>query len=352
VTYAPPVLFVSVRDLQYRRRRFLIGVFATGLVFALAVVITGINQSFVNEVTRTVDAIDVDQWIVSEKASGPFTSSTLIEAATVTAIARQPGVTDASPVAILRFTIPGSPQKDIGVIGVEPGSIATAPVADGRELQRDGEVVVDRSLGYDVGEKVSIGGRDFTVVGRTKGVSYYAGQPATFMTLKDAQNLTFAGAPLATAIVTKGTVTDPPKGTIALTNDEVITDLQRPMKQASGTILMLCILLWIVAAGIIGSILYVQAIERTGDFAVFKATGVTGGKIATGLAFEAIVLALLSAVVAIVLAQILGPLMPMSVETPGSAYLLLVAVAVVIGILASLFGLRRAVSVDPALAFG
>jgi putative ABC transport system permease protein len=259
------VLFVSVRDLQYRRRRFLIGVFATGLVFALAVVITGINQSFVNEVTRTVDAIDVDQWVVSERASGPFTSSTLIPAAMATTIAEQSGVTEASPVAILRFTIPGSPQKDIGVIGVEPGSIATAPVADGRELKGDGEVVVDRSLGYDVGEKVSIGGSDFTVVGRTKGVSYYAGQPATFMTLKDAQTLTFAGQPLATAVVTKGTVSNPPSGTIALSNDDVISDLQRPMKQASGTILMLCILLWIVAAGIIGSILYVQAIERTGD---------------------------------------------------------------------------------------
>ena len=69
------MLFVSLRDLEWRRRRFLIGVFATGLVFALAIVITGINESFVNEVARTVKVFKADEWIVSQKATGPFTST-------------------------------------------------------------------------------------------------------------------------------------------------------------------------------------------------------------------------------------------------------------------------------------
>jgi len=64
------------------------------------------------------------------------------------------------------------------------------------------------------------------------------------------------------------------------------------------------------------------------------------------------VLALLSGVVAVILSKAIGPVMPMAVETPGSAYVQLAIVAVVIGLIASLFGLRRAVSVDPALAFG
>jgi putative ABC transport system permease protein len=132
----------------------------------------------------------------------------------------------------------------------------------------------------------------------------------------------------------------------------VIDDLERPMKSASGTVYMICVLLWLVAAGIIASILYVQTIERTRDFAVFKATGVTGRVIASGLALQAILLALLSAVVAVILSELITPLMPMAVETPTSAYVLLLAVAVVIGILASFVGLRRAVAVDPALAFG
>jgi putative ABC transport system permease protein len=114
---------------------------------------------------------------------------------------------------------------------------------------------------------------------------------------------------------------------------------------------MMRILLWIVAAGIIGSILYLQAMERTRDFAVFKATGVTGRALAFGLAAQAIVLALLATGVAILLSVALGPIMPIRVEIPGSAFLLMPVVAIVISVLASLAGLRRAVSVDPALAF-
>jgi putative ABC transport system permease protein len=44
--------------------------------------------------------------------------------------------------------------------------------------------------------------------------------------------------------------------------------------------------------------------------------------------------------------------MSMSVEIPPSAYLSLPIVAVVVGLLSSLVALRRALSVDPALAFG
>ena len=47
-----------------------------------------------------------------------------------------------------------------------------------------------------------------------------------------------------------------------------------------------------------------------------------------------------------------GPLFPMLVVVTTSTFLSLVATAVAIGLLASLAGVRRAVAVDPAVAFG
>jgi putative ABC transport system permease protein len=44
--------------------------------------------------------------------------------------------------------------------------------------------------------------------------------------------------------------------------------------------------------------------------------------------------------------------MDLTIEIPASAYIALPIVAVAVGLIASLFGLRRAVMVDPALAFG
>ena len=62
--------------------------------------------------------------------------------------------------------------------------------------------------------------------------------------------------------------------------------------------------------------------------------------------------ALVAAVLGGLLAAVLGPLFPMLVVVTTSTFLSLVATAMVIGLLASLAGVRRAVAVDPALAFG
>ena len=347
------MLFVSLRDLQWRRRRFLIGVLATGLVFALALLIQGTSQSFVNEAARTVHAFGVDEWVISQKASGPLTSTTLIPQNLVDTVRHSPGVRAAGPMLMSRFTIKtsSSRSRDIVVVGVEPGAAGAPAVKQGSALRAPGEVVADKSLGRKVGDTLTIGGAPLRIVGRTSGVTAFAGQPVVFAAASDLQRIAISGQPLVTAVVVNGRLATPPPGTHVVDNAAVIKDIRRPMQQASGTVNILRTLLWLVAAGIIASILYVQAIERTRDFAVFKATGVTGRSLAFGLAFQAVVLALLSAAVAIVLAALLTPVMPMRVETPTGAVVLLVVAALVIGIAASLFGLRRAVSVDPALAF-
>jgi putative ABC transport system permease protein len=111
-------------------------------------------------------------------------------------------------------------------------------------------------------------------------------------------------------------------------------------------------LLWVVAGMIVGSMIYMSALERTRDFAVFKAVGVPTRSILAGLAMQAIIVAVLSALLGGVLSVLLGPLFPMRVDIPVMAFVLLPIVAVTIGVLASLAGLRRAVVVDPAVAFG
>jgi putative ABC transport system permease protein len=99
-------------------------------------------------------------------------------------------------------------------------------------------------------------------------------------------------------------------------------------------------------------VIYLSALERLRDFAVFKAIGVPTRNIAAGLAMQSIVVALLAALVGALLSMALGPLFPMQVIVSTGAYVALPVVAVVIGLVASASGLHRAVSVDPALAFG
>jgi putative ABC transport system permease protein len=346
------VWLLGWRDLQWRRRRFLIAVVATALVFAMTLLMTGITASIHAENHHIVRRFDADAWVVASGTSGPFTASTLIPVTDATRVAAAPGVRRADPIIVFRSTVGTRKLKDVNVLGVRFGGVGSPKVGAGRLPRRAGEVLADTALGLRPGAHVAVTGHDLRVVGTAGGVTFYFGTPTIVMSVEDAQRIIFGGQPLATAVVTRGVPAPAPSGLRAVSNDTAISDLERPMKNSDQTLALIDGLLWLVAAGIIGSIIYLSALERARDFAVLKATGASTPALLTGLTFQAVLLALGSAVVAVLLALVLAPIFPFTVAIPGSAFAELVVVAVVVGLVASLAGLRRAVGADPALAFG
>ena len=162
----------------------------------------------------------------------------------------------------------------------------------------------------------------------------------------------YSGQPVVSAIGLRGTPTEVPAGYRIVDRHAAVDDMVRPLRGASLAFSYMAILLWAVAALIVGSLIYLSALERTRDFAVFKAIGVSTQSVLAGLALQAVLVALVAALLGGLLAVVLGPLFPMLVVVTASALLSLVTTAVVIGLLASLAGLRHAVAVDPVLAFG
>jgi putative ABC transport system permease protein len=128
--------------------------------------------------------------------------------------------------------------------------------------------------------------------------------------------------------------------------------MTKPLAKAAQVVGFIEIFLWLIAASIIGSVIYVSALEKTRDFAVLKATGASDGQLMTALALQAVVISVAAAVVAVILATLLAPVFPILVVIPLWSVLLLPLLAIVLGLLASTAGLRRAVGVEPALAFG
>jgi putative ABC transport system permease protein len=176
--------------------------------------------------------------------------------------------------------------------------------------------------------------------------------PNVFVGLEDAQAIAFGGQAIANSIAVVGTPESLPDGFDLMGRDDARADLLRPVDQARSAIFVLAVLLWLVAATIVGSVIYLSALERIRDFAVFKATGTSTRAIAGDLGVQAVLVAVTAAAVGAVLALLLGPRFPLPVEVPGTALLLLPVLATLVGLVASLAGMRRAVSVDPALAFG
>ena len=341
-----------LRDLQYRRRRFAIAIIGASLVFALSLATAGLAASFDAEIDATQTAIGATHWFVADAAAGPFTSLNPIAPADAAALAE--GDTKASNLLLVRQPVGRTViRKDVQIVGAEPGSLGsptTGELTRGRSVQRDGEVVVSDKLDTAPGGKIRVADTDLAVVGTTS-ATLLGGAPVVFTTLTDARSLLGAGD-LTTAVVTATAPANVPTAVREMSPAQEHEATLLPLNDAVGTIAMMRTMLWLVAALIVGSILYLNATERTRDVAVFKAIGVSTGSIVGSMMLQAMVVAVIAAVIADGLALLIGPLFPMRSIITVASLLLMPVIAVVIALISSLAGIRRAVTVSPAVAFG
>ncbi len=344
------MFLLTLRDLQFRAVRFGIAIVGTALVFSMVLIMSGLSARFRNEPQTTVEGIGGDHWVVAEGVTGAFTSGATIP----TSIAEDleaDGAEAADPVAMVRHTAEGDQTTDVFLLGHEPGGIGTPEAYEGQAEVDEGELVAAEETRFSVGDTIKISGQDFQVVGLTKNRTIFGGTPILFMTLSDVQNLVYQGSPVATSVVVRGELPTIPDGFEAKTTEETWKDALRPLEKPVGAIDVVQILLWLVAATIIGAVVYLSALERRRDFAVMKAVGASSRGLLAGLAAQSILVAMLAALVATGIQQLLVPVFPIPIEVPAKAYIQLPILALLAGALASLGGLRKAVNVDPALAF-
>ncbi|MBV8979825.1 MAG: hypothetical protein JO086_02895 [Acidimicrobiia bacterium] len=342
---------MSILDLAWRRRRFAVALVGTSVVLGLTLVLAGVNASFPNEAHRTIGAFHARSWVVPAGTSGPFMSSATLPASTASEFGADRGG-PATPVAVLRGTLEhGNDRPDVNILGVVPATFAAPPVVDGRAPLTKGEATAERSLGVGIGDVATVNGHAVRVVGLTSGLTYRAGVPSVYVTLDEAQAIAYGGQPLATTIAVQGSPPSLPTGLILRSNDETFRDVIAPIKNARKTITLVLALLWVVAALVIGSVVYLSTIDRVRDIAVFKAIGATDRSLLAGVVVQALLLALTACAVGIVLARVIAPMMPMRAEIAGWHRVLLVGVAVAVAAAASVTAVRRVLSIDPAFAF-
>lgn len=347
------MLRVTLRDLQWRRRRFVIAIVGTSLVFAMTLVLTGLSNGFRVEADKTVDDLGFDNYLVKSGPAGPFIGSPPFPLSEVAMTTRIPGVSAAVPLVYTATTVPdGDSTRNVNVFGAPAQGPGMPTVSSGRTPSGPDEAAVSSTLGNSIGDDLEIGSGSVQIVGIVDDSSALAGQPNVFLTVAGAQKMGYGGQPIVTSIGILGTPSQISDGYRIIDRAGAVDDLMRPMKAAVSAITMIAVLLWIVAALIVGSVIYLSALERTRDFAVLKAVGVSTRSVLAGLCLQAVIVAVVAAVLGGLLSLVLAPVFPMRVEVPTSAFLLLPVIGVLIGLLASVAGMRRAVTIDPALAFG
>ncbi len=338
---------LTMLDMRYRAIRFVVVTLGTALVFTLLFLMTGLIEQFNQEPFLTVEQISTDDWAVPEGSSGPFTSSQVLRVDQVAALGARGSV-----VVARGTTVIGGMASEGIVVGLGEQTFADLPLDAGRFPDAELEAVVDETTGLEVGDQFQLGGSSFSVVGLTTDTTLLAGQPAIFIRIFDARTVMFEGSPVTMAVLVEpGTTTDV-AGAVVLTADDVAEDLLGPLESAVSSIDLIRILLWVVAAIIIGAVVYLSALERQRDFAVLLAVGGRSRQLATSLAIQAVFVALLAVGTAAVLQAVVAPVFPLKVRVPAASLWQLPAVAVVVAMLAASAAMRRVRRTDPAAAFG
>ena len=314
------MILLTLRDLQHRAMRFLVVIVLGSLVFALLFVMTGLVEQFNREPFDTVNGFGASTWVIPEGISGPFTASSTIATAKVLDVVGE----QASPAVIARtsLTLDGTAEAVI-LVGHVPGGLGEPQTIEGRPAQSPGEIVLDDTTGADVGDSVAMASGSFTVVGLSRNTSLFAGIPLVFMLLADAQELVFQTDQVVSAVLVDGEVTSLPPGLV----------------------------LWMVAAVVIGAVVYLSALERVRDFAVLKAMGVSNKNLVGSLALQAVLVALGAVAFAAVIQLFLAPVFPLKVTVPDRAFIQIPCLAVLMALVAGAAGMARVARADPALAF-
>lgn len=314
-------------------------VLAIALVFAITLLLSGFGQSFRVEARRLTHRVGASGYVLREGATGPFTSPRPFSMDVMADLASTAGVRDVTPLIALL-------QPDIYLLAYD-GSIA-----GGAPFPRDGHVIADNTFRGEVGEPLSIGVRNVMVDELSYGRTVFGGVPIVEMSLADAQAAIFANQPLVTALAVSGRPASLPTGFVFVDAHGAESDFLRPIHPISLTVQILSIMLWLVAAAIVGTLVYISTLERIRDLAVYKATGAESRDLLGALLAQAVLVSVISSVVAIGLAYLTAPLFPRPVYFPARLLIMLPSIGVIVGLLASAAGLRRAVRVDPALAMG
>lgn len=346
------MLTVTLFDLWFRRRQFLIAVAGAALLFALALLLSGMAAGFGVEITRSTDTAAAQYWVMAQGSSGKIAGMPPIDEGLAATVAHESGVRTAEPmIAVSADASVGPGVSSVILFGYRRVAADLPPLLSGRPATRDDEAVVDTRLGLGPGQRFSILAHRFRVVGTVGGETLLGGTPDVFVTLRAAQAAAYGGQALVTAVVTRGLPRRLPTGTVVLSTDDVIRRSLSQMASAANSITNLRYLMWAIAALIVAALVYVAALERTRDFAVMKALGSSSAKLFGSLATQAVIVALIAAGLAAVMANGLTGVFTEPVDIPGSAFVTLPVAALAIGLLSSLVAIRRAVTADPATAF-
>jgi putative ABC transport system permease protein len=394
---------LALKDIRRHLGKFLATIAGVAMLLAIVLVMNGIYQGNIQDGVWLIDNTTADLWVVERGRGGPFNEASRIPLDTYKSIAATPGVARASPLALYtaQREIAGRDQQ-FTVIGFDIFGGAGAPhgIVQGRGITAPHyEMVADRKLGLQLGDRVPLGTDEYTVVGITSGAVDSGGNPLVYLALADAQKVQFeqdkrainaaaaanlqrldkAGyspeqaarlAPLLASssnsinavLVSLAPGADGPAVAahirdwlffnVYTTAEERDLMLEGKLSKMSAVLGLFRTLLILVSIVIIALIVYVLTIEKIKSIATLKLIGAPNGLIVRLIMTQSMLLTLASFAVAYALRDLIAPNFPRTLAFVAPETAITFGVMLVGGVLASLMAVWHALRTPAQLALG
>jgi putative ABC transport system permease protein len=398
---------LAIRDVRRHLPRFVGTAAGIGLLLSVVVAMQGIYAGMVDDATILTRAMRADLWVVQRGTHGPFAESSRLDPSVEARAAAVPGVRSARAYtyqliqrahrgAVMRIALVGLSWPD------DPGR--SLPLVRGRQLQQPhGELIVDASLGLELGSSLVLAGEPYRVVGLTRNALTSGGDSVAFMTVADAALIALDQPAEATVLERQRVVerlrrTDlgrgqpaleelasdprwrapalasPPVAAVLIEADPLHVGAVRETMRSWGDITvysqqeeealllggvvqrarmqigLFTVILTVTASVIVMMVMYNLTLEKTHDLAVLKLMGAPRGRLLGLVMQQAWLLGALAYGVAFVIGELFFAMFPRRVLVTPAISLVAPIATFAIVTLASMLGLVHVLRIDPARA--
>ncbi len=184
---------VARRNVFFQTGRLVLSVLSIGASLAMILLLLGFREGLYSALTAYVDNLDVDLIATQSGNEGIVSANSVLPSDIHNELETLANAKEAGHIVVagVIFTI-GDDKTPIVLVGYEPNSGLGDPwnLGVGRYLEQDDEIMLDTWLaqrsGIEIGDTVKVLGREFEVVGLTRGTASWMA-PYAFITLSAAQ---------------------------------------------------------------------------------------------------------------------------------------------------------------------
>ncbi len=373
-----------LKDMAYRKARVILTTIGITVLIALILMLGGIMNGMRIQAQQYPKFTGADIWISAEGSGSAFIGFSLLVPEHLAYLDGAPPLKpqSVSPLvfAHARPVIRGKLGKGV-VVGYKKdklGGPTQFDLTEGRLVtasEYEGwaeadipprEVVVDEKMNLEIGERILIGNKDLKVVGKAKSLMFVLDTPLLFMDLRTAQEVLLKNSLHVNMMIAQAAEGyTPEKAAKDLENfdAELKTIDVRTLKQTLGDIIatyvdepmkavqFLRVMLWIAAGLIVGMITYVTTLEKTQEIGVLKAIGASNFYISSLIIKQVVLMSVAGVVCGLILSYIFAVAAPIFVSIHPVESGIVVLISFVVCCAGGYLAARKAIAVDPMVAF-